>query len=266
MSKLLLIMTDGLRPDALEAAHTPTFAEMMRRGSYTLSGRSVVPSITLPCHMSLFHSVPPERHNVLTNTYTPMVRPVPGLFEVLKNAGKRSTKFFSWEPLRDVSRPGSVSVSKLIAYENNPEVSDIRVVETALPYLQAGEHDFHFLYLGSVDEVGHLASWMSERYLKQVEHIDGLIAKALEAIPSDTTVICLSDHGGRWRMHGSDHPEDMTVPFFAMGPGIAAGKPIEEAVSLLEVAPTIIRIMGLTAPVEWEGRVLELAGEHRASR
>jgi hypothetical protein len=258
MPKLLLIMTDGMRPDALVQAHTPTFAQLMHRGSYTLSARSVVPSMTLPCHMSLFHSVPPERHNVLTNTYTPMVRPVPGLFEVLKSAGKRSAKFFSWEPLRDVSRPGSVSVSKLIAYENNPEVSDIRVVETALPYLRAFEHDFIFLYLGSVDEVGHLAGWMSEPYLKQVEHLDGLIGQALEAIPSDTTVLCLSDHGGRWRLHGSDHPEDMTVPFFAMGPGIRAGRLIEEAVSLLEVSPTIAKLMGVVAPVEWEGKALEL--------
>jgi len=257
MSKVLLVMTDGMRPDALEKAHTPTFAELMRKGSYTLSGRSVVPSITLPCHMSIFHSVPPERHNVLSNTWTPMVRPIPGLFEVLKNAGKRSAKFFSWEPLRDVSRPGSVSVSKLIAYENNPEVCDVRVLQTALPYLRAGEHDFTFLYFGTVDEVGHLSGWMSQRYLQQVEQVDGLLAQALGAIPADTSVIVVSDHGGRWRMHGSDHPEDMTIPFFAMGPGIVARR-IEEALSLLEVAPTIARIMGLKAPEGWEGRALDL--------
>lgn len=258
MSKVVLVMTDGMRPDALERAHTPAFAELMHRGSYTLSAQSVVPSITLPCHMSLFHSLPPERHNVLTNTYTPMARPVPGLFEVLKAAGKRSAKFFSWEPLRDVSRPGSVSVSQLIAYENNPEVSDVRVLETALPYLRSAEHDFTFLYFGSVDEVGHLAGWMSERYLQQVEQVDGLLARALEAISSNTYVMVMSDHGGRWRMHGSDHPEEMTIPFFVMGEGIPAGKPIQQSVSLLEVAPTITRLMGLSPDPGWEGRALEL--------
>jgi hypothetical protein len=113
MARLLYITIDGLRPDALEAAHLPTLLTLMQEGASTLCARSVFPSITLPCHMSIFHSLPPERHNVLTNTYTPMARPVPGLFEVLKQSGRRSGMFYSWEPLRDVARPLSLAVSKL---------------------------------------------------------------------------------------------------------------------------------------------------------
>ena len=258
MPNLLYITTDGMRPDALEEAHTPTFAALMQQGSYTLNARSVMPSITLPCHMSIFHSLPPERHNVLTNNYTPMARPVAGLFEVLKQADKRSAMFYSWEPLRDVARPLSLALSKLIAYDDNPEVSDDLVVESALPYLKSGEFDFTFLYLGSVDEVGHRAGWMSPTYLKQVEKIDGLLEQVLSAIPSDTTVLTMSDHGGHFRFHGTDLPEDMTVPFFALGPGIAAGKQLQDAMSLLEVAPTVAKLLGVPAVGAWEGRAVEL--------
>lgn len=258
MPKVLYITTDGMRPDALEAAHTPTFAALMQRGSYTLQAHSVMPSITLPCHMSIFHSVPPQRHNILTNEFTPMARPVPGLFEVLKKAEKRSAKFYSWEPLRDVSRPGSLALSKFIAYDDNPEVSDQLVLETALPYLRDGEFDFTFLYFGTIDEVGHLAGWMSPRYLQQVEQIDSLLGRVLEAIPSDTTVLVMSDHGGHFRFHGTDLPEDMTVPFFALGPSIKAGKQLEESVSLLEVAPTITRLMDVPPAESWEGKALRL--------
>ncbi len=49
------------------------------------------PSVTLPCHMSIFHSMPPSRHGV--TTYTPPVRPVPRLVEVIHGAGQR-TAFF----------------------------------------------------------------------------------------------------------------------------------------------------------------------------
>lgn len=71
--KVLLILSDGMRPDGLDAH--PAAARLMREGSYTLRARTVMPSVTLPCHMSLFHSVDPGRHGILTNTYVPQVRP-----------------------------------------------------------------------------------------------------------------------------------------------------------------------------------------------
>lgn len=256
MPRVLYITTDGLRPDALEAAHTPHFQALMREGAYTLTARSVWPSITLPCHMSLFHSLPPERHGVLSNTYVPMARPVPGLFEALKQAGKRSGMFYSWEPLRDVARPLCLTVSKLIAYEHNPEVSDQKVVSAALPYLRSSEFDFTFLYLGSVDEVGHLAGWMSPAYLRQVEHLDELLGQVVEALPGDTVLLVMSDHGGHLRMHGTEHPEDMTVPFMAWGPGVPRNHPIAQPISLLELAPTVAQLLGVAPEPVWEGRAL----------
>ena len=72
MKQVLYLSVDGLRPDALAAAHTPNFQTLMRKGAYTLDAQAVMPSVTLPCHMSVFHSVPPERHGTTTNTYTPM--------------------------------------------------------------------------------------------------------------------------------------------------------------------------------------------------
>ena len=47
------------------------------------TAQTVMPSVTLPCHMSLFHSVAPDRHGILTNTYTPQVRPINGICEQL---------------------------------------------------------------------------------------------------------------------------------------------------------------------------------------
>ncbi len=254
-TKVLLIMTDGVRPDAIVQANTPTFDALIQRGSHTLSGRSVVPSITLPCHLSIVHSVPPSRHNTLWNLYTPMARPIPALFEVLNDANKKSAMFYSWEPLRDIARPLSLAKSVLVAYNHNPEISDDLVLWAALPDIKAGTHDFTFLYFGATDEVGHLHGWMSQEYLRQVEHTDALLAQVLETVASDTHVIVLSDHGGHDRMHGTDCAEDMTIPIFAIGPGIAAGTKIAAA-SLLDIAPSVCSLLGVTAPQEWEGQAL----------
>ena len=78
-TKVLLILVDGMRPDSLALCGSPHPAALLAQSAYTLSCTTVSPPVTLPCHMSLFHSVPPTRHGVTTNLYTPPVRPVSGL-------------------------------------------------------------------------------------------------------------------------------------------------------------------------------------------
>ena len=63
--KVILISIDGMRPDGLLQCGNPFVQELMKRGSYTLEGSSVNPPVTLPCHMSIFHSVTPDRHGIM---------------------------------------------------------------------------------------------------------------------------------------------------------------------------------------------------------
>ena len=79
-NKSILILVDGMRPDALSACGNAFCSDILSTGAVQLPGRSVMPSVTLPCHISLFHSVPPTRHGTLTNTYAQQVRPVKSLF------------------------------------------------------------------------------------------------------------------------------------------------------------------------------------------
>ena len=110
-SPTILVMIDGLRPDALDQIDCPNLRSLIARGASTLTARSVMPSVTLPCHTSIFHSVPPTRHGITVNVWTPMARPLPGLVDVAKDAGKRCSFIYNWEPLRDVSRPEKLYAS-----------------------------------------------------------------------------------------------------------------------------------------------------------
>ena len=56
MSNAIVVMIDGLRPDAIAAAGCAIVPGLCQRGASTLAARSVMPSVTLPCHMSIFHS------------------------------------------------------------------------------------------------------------------------------------------------------------------------------------------------------------------
>lgn len=69
--KVILISIDGMRPDGAVGCGHPFVQELMEKSTYTLQGGSVLPPVTLPCHTSMFYGVPPERHGILTNTYTP---------------------------------------------------------------------------------------------------------------------------------------------------------------------------------------------------
>ena len=259
MSPVTLVMIDGLRPDALQeglSAH-PHLDHVRATGASTMHASSVMPSITLPCHTTIFHSVPPTRHGVTTNTWTPMARPVPGLVDVAKAAGLRSAFFHNWEPLRDLNVPGSLDYS---FYRNNcytdPE-GDRVIVDEALRYIHSDHPDFAFVYMGTLDVAGHDHGWMSEHYMQQLSRVDGALGALLGALPSEYAVVINSDHGGHERNHGADIPEDMTIPWFAMGPGIRPGHQISAAVSLMDTAPTIARLLGLHAPAAWEGHCLD---------
>ena len=78
--RTLLILVDGMRPDGFLACGNPFIHDMMARSFHTLDGQTVLPSVTLPCHMSLFHSTTPQRHGITSNIYLPMARPISGLF------------------------------------------------------------------------------------------------------------------------------------------------------------------------------------------
>ena len=100
--KVILISIDGMRPDGAVGCGHPFVQELMEKSTYTLQGGSVLPPVTLPCHTSMFYGVPPERHGILTNTYTPPVRPVKGIAEQLAASGKVCAAFHNWEPIRHI--------------------------------------------------------------------------------------------------------------------------------------------------------------------
>ena len=250
--KVILISIDGMRPDGLLQCNNPFVQELMQKGSYTLTGSSVTPSVTLPCHMSIFHSVTPERHGVLTNTYTPMVRPLNGLFEQLRFAGKKSAMYYGWEPLRDVSRPESLLYSEYI-WSYSQDNTDRLLTESALARIAKDAPDFVFLYMVETDEKGgHDNGWMSEPYLKCLHDAIDNVKRVIEEVGDEYTVIITADHGGHDRSHGTQLPEDMTIPMFFIGPDFEPGKQLD-GVSLLELAPTVAALMGVPAAREWEG-------------
>jgi predicted AlkP superfamily pyrophosphatase or phosphodiesterase len=239
-----------MRPDGFLQCGNPFAEEIMKRAYYTLNGRTVWPSVTLPCHMSLFHSVKPERHGITTNYYIPMARPIKGLFEQL--AGKHLAMYYGWEPLRDVVRPEYLSYSAFV-HAMVEENADSILTDCALDRLAKSHPDFVFLYMVETDEKGgHDSGWMTEEYLHRISIAVDNIKRVIETCGDEYTVIVTADHGGHDRTHGTDMTEDTAIPMFYFGKQFETGKRFSGG-SILDIAPTIAKIMDVPPADEWEG-------------
>ena len=254
MKKVLLICIDGMRPDGFLACGNPYAEELQRISAHTFTARTVMPSLTLPCHMSMFHGVLAARHGVTTNTFAPCARPVDGIFEVVKKSGGRSSMHYGWEPLRDLSAPSTIQWADYVRYDTADD-TDAQLTELCARRIHASHPDFVFLYLVQTDAAGHNAGWMTQPYLDCIHTALNCVRRMVEEFGSEYTVIVTADHGGHDDDHGTDLPEDMTIPQFYIGPRFTPGK-VLQAVSILDIAPTVADLMHIYRPREWEGHSL----------
>jgi len=261
--RVLLCSIDGCRPDGLRRAATPVIDALVARGATTWRARTVMPSSTLPCHTSMLRGVDPERHGITSNTFSPIVRPVPSLLEAASSAGRTVGFFFNWEPLRDLSAPGFLAASMCYGNAVDPR-SDEWVADQAIFHMDRFDFDLMFVYFGHTDEIGHIHGWMTEPYLNAIAGADQCLGRVVDAFKArgwweETTTLVISDHGGHGRSHGTDLPEDMTIPWILHGPEVRAGVELEDPVRIFDACPTLASCLGLSPCREWEGRVIREA-------
>ncbi len=252
--KVILISIDGMRPDGLKACGNQFVKELERRCLYTYNARTLYPSSTFPCHYSMTHSVPPERHGMTTNAYVPPVRPVAGLFEKIRKVGGACAMLYGWEILRDIATPGALRYSCYIHMDMTPS-TDTALTDEAIGIIDKRNPDFVFLYLGDTDDKGHSKGWMSEEYLRRISIAIDNVKRIFELYSDRYSIIIMSDHGGHDRLHGTDLPEDMIIPLFFYGKDYGTGE-TDKSLTLLDIAPTIVKTMGIEPDPEWEGTAI----------
>ncbi|MGH7682478.1 MAG: alkaline phosphatase family protein, partial [Candidatus Eiseniibacteriota bacterium] len=67
ITRALIVSIDGLRPDLLLRADTPTLHGLMRRGTFTMWARTTAVAVTLPSHVSMLTGVTPGKHGIEWN-------------------------------------------------------------------------------------------------------------------------------------------------------------------------------------------------------
>ena len=253
-NRVLLVLVDGMRPDGIEQCAHPFLRQLQSESACCMTASTTMPSVTLPCHASLFFSVGAESHGITTNVWVPQVRPIDSLGDTVARGGKRAAMFYNWEELRDLNRPGSLIHSEYHSMELTGGIeSDRYLTRQAIRCIETEAPDFVFLYLGHTDHAGHTSGWMTEDYLEAVANASACIETIYRALQAGWNLVVTADHGGHERSHGCDIPEDMTIPIYFAGEPFAKGERLS-GVNIKDSAPTMAKLMGLTPPAEWEGK------------
>ncbi len=149
-----------------------------------------------------------------------------------------------------------INSPKVATYDLQPEMSAFEIRDAILSEIEKEELDFVCLNFANTDMVGHTGVWSAA--MKAAETVDTCVKDLTEAaLAHGYTIFLTADHGNSDFLVNADgspntaHSKNL-VPWFLIGedlPAIKSGK-------LGDVAPTILKLMGLEIPSEMTGDIL----------
>lgn len=261
--RVIIVVLDGLRPDAIDAFDLSNIRTMALTGASTMSARTVSPSCTWPAMTSLISGIPPETHGILRDSpHVPRPRttlePLPAL---LSRAGYHSAVFMRALPALYRGTARLIARKLGFAEARFAGTTAEEVTMAASKNLRGQERGLIVMHWADADQAGEGHGWMTGEYGDACRRLDsavGLLMK-LTSSGSDphTLVIALADHGGggvTLNDHSEEHHLNWTIPLILAGGSVRCTR-LDEA-HLLDVPATAAWALGLTRPAAYAGRVL----------
>ena len=145
----------------------------------------------------------------------------------------------------------------------NPFFAMLWTNETHYPYVVVADEDQYV-------EKSEQRPWLTDnlnRYLNALHHSDVILGKLLDTLKNrdlfeSTLVVVVGDHGeafGRHERFGHAshlYEENVHVPLVFINPGLLGGEEIPTVGGHVDIAPTVMDILNLPAPVGWQGQSL----------
>ena len=151
-----------------------------------------------------------------------------------------------------------VNSPKVATYDLQPEMSAYEVTDKVLAAIDSEKYDVIILNFANCDMVGHTGVF--DAAVKAVEAVDTCVGKTVDAILAHGgTALITADHGNADKMFeadGSPFTAHTTNPV----PLIVAGQKgeLREGGVLADLAPTMLKIMGVPQPEEMTGKSILL--------
>ncbi|MFN0097371.1 MAG: alkaline phosphatase family protein [Gemmatimonadaceae bacterium] len=263
--RVVLVVLDGLRPDAIPRFDLVHTAALARQGASTMLGRTVSPSVTACAMASLLTGASPERHGLQGDRFhIPRASgPLHPLPRVLAEHGLPSTAFLARLPMMffPIGHRIAAHVGTKARFAGRGAQDIVTVAE---PTLRTQRQGLILLHFPDADRIGHQRGWMSDAYAAAARDMDAALGRVVAEVRTDdpsTLIIALADHGGggaRHDHHNSAHPLDRTIPVILAG-GAVRRDALPAGTSLLDVPPTVLAALGVPQPESYPGVALTTA-------
>jgi hypothetical protein len=288
---VVLISLDTLRARSVGAygsprPTTPSLDRMIGDAGTVFDFAYTTAPHTLPAHLSTFTGLF-VRGLGGVNPISPLSSDVPTLPERLRAAGyetaavtedgfvvprvgfrrgfasyRENTSPTLHEPLGQSAKTFRDAADWLAARRDRPTFLFVHTYEVHFPYTPAPPYDAAFATAADVHDEHALEQL---RYEQEARHLDDELRAFLEAIDglglgTRTLVVVMADHGEEFGEHGSTrhgfqlYDESLRVPLMMRLPGVVpAGRRVATPVSLVDVAPTILDLVGAAPLVGVDG-------------
>ena len=256
---ILLITIDTLRADHLRCygykqATSPNLDRLARDAVLFQNVFSAVP-MTLPSHATILNGLYPQQHGIRDNAHFHLTDR-PFLQQILKKHGYNTAAFVSGATLSSsfgLNRGFDFYDDEFTGTERKANETTIR----ALEWLKKARAPY-FLWVHYFDP--HAEYEPPEKFRKQfpspydgeIAFVDSELPKLWTAVGSGAIVLVTADHGESLGEHGETthsvflYDATLKVPLILRSPGMKPGVR-KDAVSLADIAPTILELVGFAA-------------------
>jgi choline-sulfatase len=274
-TSLLLITLDTTRADILgcygAAKATPTLDALAARGTRYARAFTASP-LTLPAHSTLLTGMDPPEHGVTDNGTSVLGDRIPTLATVLSAKGYATGAFVASRILdrrfglaHGFDTYDDRMVAELTGEYGYPERDAAAVTSAALAWLKglpSGRPWFLWVhYYDPHAPYEAPGATPAERYAGEVATVDRQVGRLLASLPGPAPLVAaVGDHGESLGEHGERshglflYDTTLRVPLLIAGPGVPAGRVVDELVGTRRLAVTLERLLG--EPASLKGPVL----------
>jgi choline-sulfatase len=281
---VILVSIDTLRADHVgvygySGAATPTIDSLAERGTRFEMAYSPAP-LTLPAHTTLLTGLYPPHHGVRHNGMFHARSDLTTLAERFSEAGfdtaavvgatvlDRSYGLDQGFAIYDDEMP--TKTGAVLGYETRQAEA---VTERGLALLK-NLHAPFFLFLHYFDPHAayeppepYRTTFSASPYDGEVAYVDAELRRLVDALDKrggagQTVLVVTADHGESLGEHNEKthsytlYDATLRIPLIFVGTGIPRGRIVHQVVSLADVAPTILSVLGLPALPSTDGRDL----------
>jgi arylsulfatase A-like enzyme/predicted Zn-dependent protease len=284
---LLLVTIDGVRADHLVSygaptASTPRLDHLAATGARFAQAISTSPS-SLPSHASIMTGLYPFRHGLRTDRAHRLTGQAQTLASRLQSAGFHTAGVVSSALLaldtgleRGFDQMDEDLVAGSIVIDRTQRTTHaVDVVRRARAWLdQARDDKPYFLWLHFSDPLqpylpppGYAKRAAGNPYDGEISYVDEQIGVVLDLLRargelSNTLVVVCGAHGQSLGEHNEDdhgvfvYDATTRVPMLISHPSLQQGLVVDKVSSIVDLAPTILGLLGQPVPAELDGVAL----------